>query len=86
MTVHEVQRQQGEPDRQRPVQTLARAYATIAASTGLSTPWGALNEFFHEWWDYSCTARAQLVAEDVLPGGPSALLAIPLKRPLLARA
>lgn len=86
MTLREGQSQHGEPGRQhrqhrpRPVQTLARAYATIAAPTALSSasrPWVALNEFFHEWWDYSCTQRAQLVAEDVLLGGPPALLETP---------
>lgn len=69
-----VQGQPSQPGQQRPVQTLARAYAAITAHTD---PWVALNEFFHEWFDYSRTERAQLVAEDVLPGGPSALLDAP---------
>ena len=71
MDQHEVESQ---PGRQRPVQTLARAYAAITAQTDLSSPWVALNEFFHEWFDYSRTERAQLIAEEVLPDGPSALL------------
>jgi hypothetical protein len=84
---HGVQDQPGQPgqpgqpdrqDRQRPIQTLARAYAAITAQTD---PWVALNEFFHEWWDYSRTERARLVAEEVLPGGPSALLDIPPNSP-----
>lgn len=74
MTLHEVPDHQGEHDRQRPVQTLARAYATITATAAPSIPLVALNEFFHEWWDYSRTERAQLIAEEVLPGGPSMLL------------
>jgi len=65
---------QGVPGQQRRVQTLTRAYAAIAAH---ADPWVALNEFFHEWWDYSRTDRAQLVAEEVLPGGPSVLLGAP---------
>jgi len=32
------------------VQTLARAYADTCAGV---PPWVALNEFFHEWFDYS---------------------------------
>ncbi len=71
MDQHEVESQ---PGRQRPVQTLARAHAAITAQTDLSSPWVALNEFFHEWFDYSRTERAQLIAEEVLPDGPSALL------------
>ncbi len=62
---------QGQAGQQRPVQTLAGAYAAIAAHTD---PWVALNEFFHEWFDYSRTERLQLIAEDILSGGPSALL------------
>ncbi|HEY1390368.1 MAG TPA: hypothetical protein VGF38_17660 [Ktedonobacterales bacterium] len=64
----------GQPGRQRPVQTLARAYAAIAAHTD---PWVALNEFFHEWFDYSRAERLQLIVEDVLPGGLSILLDTP---------
>lgn len=65
---------QGIPGQQRHVQTLTRAYAAIAAHMD---PWVALNEFFHEWWDYSRTDRVQLVSEEVLPGGPSVLLGAP---------
>jgi hypothetical protein len=65
---------QGQPGQQRPVQTLARAYAEIAAH---ADPWAALNEFFHEWFDYSRTERLQLIAEEVPPGGPSTLLDTP---------
>lgn len=74
MDLHNVQGEPTQPRRQRPVQTLARAYAAIAAHTD---PWVALNEFFHEWVDYSGTERPQLIAEEVLPGGPSALLDTP---------
>ncbi len=56
---------------QRPVQTLARAYAAIVEQT---PPWVAINEFFHEWWDYSRTQHTLLITEEALPGGPSALL------------
>lgn len=59
---------------QRQIQTLARAYEAITAH---ADPWVALNEFFHEWFDYSCTERAVLIAEEVLPGGPSLLLGAP---------
>lgn len=74
---HKIRDQHSEPaqhNRQRPVQTLARAYAEIAAQAAQSNPWVALNEFFHEWWDYSRTERPTLIAEDVLAGGPSMLL------------
>lgn len=47
---------------QRPVQTLARAYDEIRAGT---EPWVALNEFFHEWFDYSRDRREALVAEPI---------------------
>lgn len=56
---------------QRSVQTLARAYANIRAGVA---PWMALNEFFHEWFDYSRDQRAALVADSILPDGPEALL------------
>jgi hypothetical protein len=46
----------------RPVQTLARAYDEICAGT---EPWVAINEFFHEWFDYSRERRADLVAEPI---------------------
>lgn len=62
---------------QRPVQTLARAYAEIVAQREQASPWVALNEFFHEWWDYSRTEHAQLIAEEVLSGGPPVLLEAP---------
>ena len=42
-----------------PVQTLARAYAGIRAG---DDEWVAINEFFHEWFDYSRDNRAMLVA------------------------
>ncbi len=78
MTTHNQDQAQHAPNPQYPqrsVQTLARAYAEIVAQT---SPWVALNEFFHEWWDYSRMDRAQLIAEEVPPGGPSALLAAAL--------
>lgn len=62
---------QGNQQYQRPVQTLACAFAAIAAQT---EPWVAINEFLHEWFDYSRTERDKLVADDILPGGPSSLL------------
>lgn len=74
MNQHDVQGQSSQPGRQRSVQTLARAYAEIAEHTD---PWIALNEFFHEWFDYSHTERLQLIADEVLSGGPSALLDTP---------
>lgn len=58
---------QGQHCQQRHVQTLAHAYAAITSHTD---PWVALNEFFHEWFDYSRIERATLIAEEVLPGGP----------------
>ena len=57
---------------QRSVQTLARAYADIRAG---AEPWAALNEFFHEWFDYSRDQRAALVAEPILLDGSASLLA-----------
>ncbi len=74
MDQHGVQEQPDQPGQQRPVQTLARAYAAIAAHTD---PWVALNEFFHEWYDYSRMERPQLIADEILPGGPSVLLDTP---------
>ena len=74
MDQYDIQGQSSQPGRQRPVLTLARAYAAIAARLD---PWIALNEFFHEWFDYSRTDRHQLIADEVLPGGPSALLDAP---------
>lgn len=56
---------------QRSVQTLARAYADIRAG---AEPWAALNEFFHEWFDYSKDQRATLVADPILPDGPTSPL------------
>lgn len=49
---------------QRPLQTLARAYADICAGV---TPWVALNEFFHEWFDYSRDQRAALIDDPIQP-------------------
>lgn len=42
--------------------SLARAYRDIRAGM---PPWVALNEFLHEWFEYSCERRAALVAEPV---------------------
>ncbi len=47
---------------QRPLQTLARAYADICAGV---QPWVALNEFFHEWFDYSRDQRAALIVDPI---------------------
>src|SRR5689334_6342916 len=74
MDQHSVQCQPGQPGRQQPIQTLACAYVEIAAHTD---PWVALNEFFHEWFDYSRAKRFELIAEDILSDGPSILLDIP---------
>lgn len=51
---------------QRPIQTLACAYAVICAG---GEPWVALNEFFHEWFDYSKDQRAMLVADLIIRDG-----------------
>lgn len=45
------------------IQTLAKAYADICAGV---SPWIALNEFFHEWFDYSRSRRAALVSDPIL--------------------
>ena len=57
---------------ERPIQTLARAFADIRAGV---EPWVALNEFFHEWFDYSRDQRAALVADPILPSGTVSQLA-----------
>lgn len=46
----------------RPVQTLARAFDQICQGIG---PWIALNEFFHEWYDYAKDHRPALVATPI---------------------
>lgn len=74
MGLHRGQRVHGQHSQQRQIQTLARAYAAITAH---ADPWVALNEFFHEWFDYSRTERDILIAEEVLPGGPPLLLDVP---------
>lgn len=53
-------------DQQRPIQTLARAYAALCTGT---PPWVSLNEFFHEWFDYSSEPRELLIA-DPIPFSP----------------
>lgn len=53
-------------DQQRPIQTLARAYAALCSGT---PPWVSLNEFFHEWFDYSSEQREILIA-DPIPFNP----------------
>jgi hypothetical protein len=47
---------------------LARAYDDIRAR---DDPWCAINEFFHEWFDYSRDDRAALVAEPIRAGDVS---------------
>lgn len=49
-------------DQQRHVQTLARAYAALCTGT---PPWVSLNEFFHEWFDYSSEQRERLIADRI---------------------
>lgn len=52
----------------RHVQTLARAFEAIRSG---ERPWTAINEFFHEWFDYSHDHRAALVAEPIRSGAVS---------------
>ena len=52
---------------QRTIQTLAQAYGDICAG---AEPWVALNEFFHEWFDYSKDQREALVADPIQPASP----------------
>ena len=50
-------------EKRRSIQTLAEAYRQIRRGT---KPWIALNEFFHEWLDYSREQRGALIAEPIL--------------------
>lgn len=50
--------------RHRSIQTLAQAYAAICAGID---PWLALNEFLHEWLDYSRNQREVLIVDPLRP-------------------